>query len=391
MHRPRFTFIICLLAASSASLAQTSPEERAGMAERAAERIRALQREADRLAGQSRTLFGDLRRLEIEQRINAETLAASEAALRSVTASLGHARQRVATLEARRHQATPALAAELVEIYKRGRRRHAQLLVASITDGRALGRLVRGAQALARIERARLEGHRRALRAEQEAVRELEQRVQQASRSRDAQRAARVALETSVAERNRLMEAIDRDRDVAARYAGELQSARLALERALAGRGASSSVAALPIAPFKGDLDWPVRGRIRSRFGAGQPGRSTRAGVRTGIEIAATERATVKAIHGGQVTYAAPFPGRGTLVVLDHGNGVQSLYGYLTDVSVTVGSVLDRGALVGLVGPAESIPSTVEAMSRTAEAALYFELRVDGRPVDPLQWLRSSP
>jgi len=372
-----------LVVSASLALAQTPVDDRATMAERAAERIRALQREADRLANESRTLLGDLRRLDIERQINAATLAESEEELTIVTAALETARERVAALEARRQEATPALAAELVEIYKRGRRRHAQALLASVADSRALGRLIRGAHALASIERARLEQHRRALRVEQEAVSELERRAEEAATSRDAQMVARAALQKSVAERNRLVEAIDRDRDVAARYAGELQSARLELERTLASLSAPTNAVTLPIAPFKGDLDWPVRGIVHSRFGTAEPDRPGTAIVRNGIEVAATERSAVTAIHGGHVSYAAPFLGRGTLVVVEHGNGVQSLYGYLANVVVSVGSVVDRGSPIGQVGPAE--------MSRPGGAALYFELRVDGQPVDPLQWLRSSP
>ncbi len=361
------------------------------MAQRAAERIRALQREADRLAGESRTLLGDLRRLEIERQVNAETLAASGANVQTVATALELARARVAALEKSRHEATPALAAELVEIYKRGRRRHAQVLLASVADSRALGRLVRGAQALARMERARLDAHRRDVRVEQEAVRELERRAEEAAASRHAQLAARAALDRSVADRNRLIDVLDRDRDVAARYAGELQEARLSLEGTLASLSASTTSSALPIAPFKGDLDWPVRGVVRSRFGSAQPGRSGSAIVRNGIELAATARSAVTAIHGGHVSYAAPFPGLGMLVVVDHGNAVQSLYGYLAEVVVSVGSALDRGGLIGRVAPEGRALSRVEGLSRTGGAALYFELRVDGRPVDPLQWLRSSP
>jgi murein hydrolase activator len=64
-------------------------------------------------------------------------------------------------------------------------------------------------------------------------------------------------------------------------------------------------------------------------------------------------------------------------VILDHGSQTFSLYGDLLDIAVAKGARVDRGQPLGSAGP---LPS--------GGAGVYFELRVDGRPVDPLQWLR---
>lgn len=361
---------------------------------RAQERTRALQQEADRLAATSRTLLGDLRQLEIERQMSQATLAAADARLVAISSALTAARGRLAALDARRHDAAPALAAELVEIYKRGRPRHARLLLAHAADGRALGRLIRGALALASAEQTRLDAHRRLLHAEREAIATLEQQRVDAATSREAQLTARATLEQTLAERHRLIDAIDRDRDVAARYLGELQSAEAALDTTLAELYASTPRPVVPIAPFKGDLEWPVSGIVHSRFGAAaaaSPGQTPRAIVRNGIELGATAGTPVTAVHGGRVSYAAPFLGLGTLVVIEHGDQVQTLYGYLEQIRVTAGTLVDRGEQLGQVGLVPG-PSPGGATAGTAgTAALYFELRVDGRPVDPLQWLRSSP
>jgi septal ring factor EnvC (AmiA/AmiB activator) len=86
----------------------------------------------------------------------------------------------------------------------------------------------------------------------------------------------------------------------------------------------------------------------------------------------------VRAVHDGAVAHAAPFEGFGTLVILDHGGGGFSLYGHLADAAVAAGAPVERGAVVGRAG---RNPEGVNA--------LYFELRIDGQPVDPLQWLGS--
>jgi septal ring factor EnvC (AmiA/AmiB activator) len=82
-------------------------------------------------------------------------------------------------------------------------------------------------------------------------------------------------------------------------------------------------------------------------------------------------------VHEGTVAYAEPFSGYGNLVILDHGGQSYSLYGYLASLDVTRGARVERGESVGTSG-----------RPPTGEPALYFELRIDGKPVDPLQWLK---
>jgi septal ring factor EnvC (AmiA/AmiB activator) len=77
------------------------------------------------------------------------------------------------------------------------------------------------------------------------------------------------------------------------------------------------------------------------------------------------------------VTFAEPFPGLGNLVIVDHGALAYSLYGYLADVQVSPGAHVARGDTVGSTG-----------LALDGAPALYFELRIDARPVDPLQWLK---
>ena len=133
---------------------------------------------------------------------------------------------------------------------------------------------------------------------------------------------------------------------------------------------------AVPLRPFQGALDWPVQGRIAGFFGQA----SNRLGggaVRNGVEIAAEEDAPVRAVHGGTVGFAGPFTGFGTLVILDHGSNAYSLYGYLASTSLQQGQTVETGAEVGRVGLAPAGPPT-----------LYFEMRIDGRSVNPVQWLK---
>jgi septal ring factor EnvC (AmiA/AmiB activator) len=358
--------------------AQTPSDANRDQAERAQRRIRALQAEADRLAAQSRTVFGDLRRLELERVIKQDQLLNAERALVRTTADRDAAATRLKALEATRLAGTPGVAERLVELSKRGRAGYVQLLLAS-DNVRAMGRMARGVAAVAELDRLRLETHRKNLAAEQAALADLNaQRTALAALQKDAAR-AKAAVDTAVNARNRLIDDLDRRRDLAAQYVAELQQAQRDLERTVANTDAASTVMALPIRPFRGDLPWPIRGEVTERFGRVPSGRFGTSIVRNGIEVAAKEGSTVTAVHEGTVAYAAPFTGFGTLVIVDHGRSAFTLYGHLSEAVVSPGTNVSRGTAVGTLG-----------QSPSGGAALYFEVRIDGRPVDPLQWLRKT-
>jgi septal ring factor EnvC (AmiA/AmiB activator) len=368
-HRRR-AVALCLIAIATAVVAaQVQPvDER----QRVEERIRALQRESDALARQSRTLLGELRQLEIERDLQAEEARRAEAESAEAQQALQQATTRLAELEQRRAAQLPDLQAQLVDLYKRGRSRYVELLF-SAGSAREFARTMRAVAALATIHERRLEDHRRTL-DELAAERTALERTAATLRDRDAAaRSARAAAQRAVDARTALLARIDSRRDLTAQLAGELQVVSDRLEQAAA--NARTGTVAVPLTPFRGSLQWPVSGRIASRFGQ-DAGRLGGTAVQNGIEITAAEGTPVVAVHGGTVGHAAVFTGFGNLVIVDHGSNNYSLYGYLRDMAVERGAVVDAGTELGRVGPSPAGPP-----------ALYFELRIDGRSVDPLQWL----
>lgn len=356
--------------------AQAPADPNRAQAERAARRIRALQAESDRLAAQSRTVFGELRKLEIDRALKQEELARVDRDLARVTVDRDMTAQRLEELEAIRLAGTPGVAERLVELSKRGRAGYVQLLLAS-DDVRAMGRMARGVAAVAELDRLRLETHRRTLAAEQAALDQLtSQQTHVAALQKDAAR-AKAAVDTALAARNRMIDDLDRRRDLAAQYVAELQQAQRELEKTVTSAEGASRVSALPIRPFRGDLPWPLQGNVVSRFGRAPAGRFGTSIVRNGIEVGGREGAEIRAVHEGTVAYAAPFTGFGTLVIVDHGASAFTLYGHLAETVVAAGTNVSRGTVLGTLG-----------QSPSGGAELYFEVRVDGRPTDPLQWLQ---
>jgi septal ring factor EnvC (AmiA/AmiB activator) len=369
--------LVCLVSIvlSAGISAGTQTPNAKSQSDRAAARIRALQAEADRLATQARTVFGELRRLELDQEIKQQHVARIDSDLVRVTADRDRAEKRVTDLEAIRVAQTPGVAERLLELSKRGRAGYVQLLLAA-DDVRALGRMARGVAAVAELDRVRLETHRRTLAAERDALNDLDQQRDAVEQlKKDAVR-ARAAVDAAVAARNRMIMDLDERRDLAAQFVAELQQSQLELERTIDSTEAASSVVALPIRPFKGDLPWPIDGRVTAPFGKVPAGRFGTTIVRNGIEVAAKDGASATAVHEGTVAFAAPFSGFGTMVIVDHGDGAFTLYGHLLDAAVSAGTNVSRGAALGRIG-----------LSPSGGAALYFELRIDGRPVNPVEWL----
>jgi septal ring factor EnvC (AmiA/AmiB activator) len=356
-------------------LAQTPDRARTeALARRATERLQALQREADRLASEERTVLGDLRKLEIERQLKAEELKQLDADIAVVEADLHATAARMDTLQSADAAERPQLRARIVQIYKLGRNPYLRLLL-STADFRRLGQASRTVAALAALDRERIASHQRTLDDLKAARATLEERDRQLASLRAQAETAQAAAERAAKTRNDLVRDIDRKRDVNAQLSGELQAAQQSLQTTLRGltTGApAANATALPLRPFRGELDWPVEGgTLRRPFG------KTDGSMSNGIEITAPEGAQAIAIHDGTVAFADTFAGFGNLVILDHGSQTFSLYGDLLEITVKKGARLDRGQRVGTVGP-----------TRTTAAGLYFELRVDGRAVDPLQWLK---
>jgi murein hydrolase activator len=360
--------------------AQAPPAERTRAqtpAQRAAERIRALQRESDALASQEKTLLVELRALEVERELKTEQLASADRGLEETERRLADTTARAAALRTSADTQRPGVEARLVHLYKMGRAGYWKLLF-DVDDLHAMGRAYRTAAAMNQLDRARVQEHQRTLDA---LARERESlQAQAASRARlQAQAArARAAIERAVNTRTRLVDSIDARRDLNAQLTGELEAAQQRLQGTVAQLGAAGGApVALPLRPFKGVLPWPAPGIVTSRFGRQRATASGPGLARTGIEVSLAEGQPVRAVHEGVVAYADQFTGYGNLVILDHGDGAYSLYGYLGPMDVARGDRVDAQVRLGASG-----------RNPSGNPALYFELRVDGAAVDPLQWLK---
>lgn len=234
-------------------------------------------------------------------------------------------------------------------------------------------------------EAERLEAQRR--KREQELAREAE-RQEAVRRKREEQMAREIKAQTDARlrqekERERELERArerdakrERDKELAELKAQEREREReKRREAAQAQREAreESQWSDEPdYKPQRGGCTLPVAGGLRAQYGASRGG-----GLRwNGIVIGAAEGAPVKAVKGGKVLYADFLRGYGKLVIIDHGGGLMSLYGFNQSLSVGVKDSVSAGQTIASVGAADG----------DSEPGLYFEARRRGRPIQPAGW-----
>ena len=350
------------------------------LSQRAMDRVRALQTEADELASRERTLLGEIRRLEIDRQIRTEELGVIDGDLAETTGQLEDTATRISDLEREADAQRPLVEARLVALYKMGTPRYTRLLLGA-GDLRALGRNYRLIGSLARRDREQFDDLRETVTDLQVSRSTLEARQVEVAALQEAARAARRALDRTIASQTALVEEIDTRRDLTAQLAGELEAAREQFEAPLAelaaGGSPGATTLALPLRPFRGQIEPPVPGEVTVPFGAPRPTEFGTTIAGGGIELAATPGESVYAIHEGEVVSVGTFEGLGTLVIVSHGDQAFSLYGYLASLAVHKGGQVDERAELGTAG-----------VSPTGDATVYFELRIDGRPVDPVEWLK---
>ncbi len=287
-----------------------------------------------------------------------------------VQRQLDAANARAKDLEGEAERQRPDVEARMVQLYKMGRAGYWRLLL-DVDDLRQLGRAYRTAAALQRIDRDRIEEHRRTVTSLAAERQSLQTRVVELKALQTRARDARAAVDRAVAARTALVASIDARRDLNAQLAGELQQAQQRLQSSIAqmAAGGTAPAVGLPLRPFQGALPWPADGVVMKRFG-----RQRR---RSGMELSLPEGEEVHAVHEGTVAFADQFTGYGNLVIVDHGDRAYSLYGHLDSLAVRRGDHVSPSTTVGLAG-----------RNPAGNPSLYFELRVDGKPVDPLQWLK---
>ena len=125
---------------------------------------------------------------------------------------------------------------------------------------------------------------------------------------------------------------------------------------------------------------WPITGQLLSPYGNRMDPFSGEGAYHTGVDIKAPTGTPVRSAADGVVRYAEHFGGYGRLVVIDHGNGVQTYYAHLSRLNVRPGQEIRGGEFVGAVG----------SSGRATAPHLHYEVRIGGTAVNPSRYLRNG-
>lgn len=130
-----------------------------------------------------------------------------------------------------------------------------------------------------------------------------------------------------------------------------------------------------PFDTLKGKLQWPAQGKLLNSFGSRRKGNSLKW---TGVTIGASAGKEVQAVHTGKVIFADWFRNLGLLIIIDHGGGYMTLYGYNQSLLKKQGDWVLAGEPIALVGDSGG----------QTRPGVYFEIRHRGKPLNPVLWCK---
>jgi murein DD-endopeptidase MepM/ murein hydrolase activator NlpD len=213
----------------------------------------------------------------------------------------------------------------------------------------------------------------------------LESTRLQLQQEQQAQVEARNQLDTLAAERQNLVNLTGAQRRTVATQVAQMEDLSAAEESQLEGliqerqrelaaqRRAAGITGSVETGGGSGSFSWPVTGTITSPFGWRSNPFGGSPEFHQGLDIAAPTGTTVTAAGGGTVIMAQWYGGYGNYILIDHGGGYSTGYGHLSAIYVSNGQGVKRGQAIGAVG----------STGASTGPHLHFEVRIDGKPVDP--------
>jgi septal ring factor EnvC (AmiA/AmiB activator) len=351
--------------------------------EQVRERLRALQKSVRKDKTRASAASNKLRKTEQAIAALTQQLASLDGKLKSQNKRLEELRDKHRKERKRMDQLQTTLTTHVRSAYATGRQGQLKLLLSQedpatvsrvltyfrfLSEARAEG-IKTAADQLLMLEKLKTEISRQR-KALETLKAERQQESQNLKRTRSARKEALAALKGEIGRKGQEMEQLKKDEH-------QLQQLIDTLNEELAA-APSELEDQLPFTKRKGHMQWPVAGRLVTRFG-----QTRKVGQLKwrGVLISATEGSDVHAVSHGQVVFADWFRGFGLLIILEHGDGYMSLYGYNQSLHKEVGDWVSSGELISSVG--------VSGGQRAP--GLYFELRHRGRPVNPMAWFEGLP
>ncbi len=343
--------------------------------------ILSLERELERIAEEENALTREIESLAAREALGRRRLERALAERESVERQIREAEERRAELGAALDASRAAVRSALREIYKQSSLAGYTALLA-ISDPADLMRGLQHLDTLARREREAVRNFA-ALRRESEATaahlsarrRALDRALEQAAR----------AGKTHAEDRERRQAFLRRlrdDRTLHSEAVDELKRAASELAAAIASLppGSEPPPVSISFDRLRGALPWPADGRIAVGFGRVRHPRFGTVTPHDGLDVDLEPGAPVRAVAAGSVVFSRRYGGYGRTVVIDHGARYLSVYARLAAAAVEEGAAVAPGQKIGFVAEGDE----------GGKSKLHFEIRHQGKALDPAPWLRRS-
>ena len=383
VKRPSYTlarfwlFAFCLLVNAWAHAAANGQAEQ--QLDQLRKDIRALRSEMESVQGSKSSVEEQLRITEKSiSKINA-LLRSLDNKIRHQDAELGQLNQRRSQAQSNIQQHKTALAKQVRANYLLGKQAYLKLLL----NQQQPQKLARTVAYFNYYHRARID-HIEQLNHELDDLRQVEHAIEvtnaQLAQDKQEKLAEKQTLENHQQQRATLLASLNaqfKEKDSKLKRWLEDEQRLATLVQQLQSELILEPIAKQPFAQLRGKLNWPVAGPTTVKFGSK---RNIGQLKWQGVVIASQPGTEVRAVSHGRVAFADWFRGFGLLIILDHANGYMSLYGHNDSLFKEHGDWVDANEVIARVGPG----------SGQLGSGLYFEIRHNGKPINPTRWCKNN-
>lgn len=344
------------------------------------QRIAVLQRELETARGRYDAQRQELRRTERQ-------IGSISRKLRQLTSELGKTQAKMSELRKRAKELQELvasqrnyLAGQIRASYAMGRQEYMKILL-NQENPSTVGRVITYYDYLNKARTRRIETLSNNLRELDHVHSEMEAENLRLTALREERAEEKSQLEASRKKREMALRQLKmqlEDKDV---YLSGMRRDEQELKRLI--RALSDALEDIPAEPgnrkpfvaLKGKLAWPTRGPLLTSYGSPR-----RLGKLTwqGVNIGASSGQGVHSVSHGRVAFADWLRGYGLLIIIDHGDGYMSLYGHNQSLYKETGDWVETGEIIATVGDSGG----------QENSGLYFEIRKDGQPTDPVRWCK---
>jgi murein hydrolase activator len=319
-------------------------------------------------------LLQSLAKSEIKIGRTSQNITAIEHSLSKQQHKIDKLEQKIASQQSILNQEQSVFAHEMRSAYMMGRLGYLKLLL-SQQDPNLVNRMLAYYQYIANARTAQIKKYHTQLTQLNHNQQTLQKEVQQLQAIKINRIQKKRDLQNQLSTRKQLYRELKKDIAKRGDRLKFLMNNRKSLEAVISRLGQQALFrSTLPFAKMMHRLPWPVRGKLAQRYGTRV---SQSRLISSGVLIAAPAGKKIRAIYPGKVIFANWLRGYGLLMIISHGNGYMTLYAHNQSFLKPVGSTVKAGELIATIGNSGT----------NQKNGLYFEIRHNGKPLNPMRWL----